>query len=191
VTGRDRQAGLLSTGEAARLLGSSRQHVVDLCTRGELPFVWVGRHRRVPTSAVDGLLERQPSPLTRDQERSLWLHRALLARLVTDPDDVLGLARANVAWLLELHKTQTAARWLAEWKRILDSGVDEVADLLTSRSPLAVELRQNSPFAGALSQETRSKVLAAFVKHWHTEHAADGSRRQRATAGTTTAPLDA
>ncbi|MBV9313191.1 MAG: hypothetical protein JO100_05470 [Pseudonocardia sp.] len=48
--------------------------------------------------------------------------------------------------------------------------VDDVAEILTSRSPQAVELRQNSPFAGALPQETRSKVLAAFVRHWHTEH---------------------
>jgi len=28
---------LLTTGEAARLLGTSRQHVVDLCTAGDLP----------------------------------------------------------------------------------------------------------------------------------------------------------
>ena len=172
VSGLDQRAELLSTGETARLPGSSRQHVVDLCTRGELPFVWVGRHRRVQRSAVDGLLERKLSPLTRDQERSLWLHRALLASLVADPDVVLSLARANVAWLLEQHKSGMVVRWLAEWQRILNGGVDEVADVLTSRSPLAVELRQNSPFAGALSQETRSKVLAAFAKHWRTEHVA-------------------
>jgi excisionase family DNA binding protein len=181
----------MSTGEAAGLLGSSRQHVVDLCTRGELPFVWVGRHRRVPRSAVDGLLERKLSPLTRDQERSLWLHRALLASLVADPADVLRLARANVAWLLDLHKAGMAARWLAEWQQILDSGVDEVADVLTSRSPLAVELRQNSPFAGALPQETRSKVLTAFAEHWRTDHIAGGNRRRRATTGTSKVHVEA
>jgi hypothetical protein len=60
--------------------------------------------------------------------------------------------------------------WLKEWLRVLDGGVDEVAEVLTSRSPRALELRQNSPFAGALPQETRSQVLAAFVKHWHDSH---------------------
>jgi hypothetical protein len=34
-------------------------------------------------------------PLIRDQERSLWLHRAVLANLVADPEQVLSLARAN------------------------------------------------------------------------------------------------
>jgi excisionase family DNA binding protein len=38
---------LLSTGEAAKILNSSRQHVIDLCDRGELPFVTIGTHRRV------------------------------------------------------------------------------------------------------------------------------------------------
>jgi hypothetical protein len=33
---------LLSTGEAAALLGVSRQHVVDLCDAGALPSTWAG-----------------------------------------------------------------------------------------------------------------------------------------------------
>ncbi len=37
----------LTTGEAARLLGTSRQHVVDLCNAGHLPYRVVGKHRRV------------------------------------------------------------------------------------------------------------------------------------------------
>ena len=38
---------LLSTGEVARILGSSVQHVVDLCQRGEMPYAMVGTHRRI------------------------------------------------------------------------------------------------------------------------------------------------
>jgi excisionase family DNA binding protein len=44
---------LLSTGEVAGLLGVSRQHVVDLCDRGDLIFVRVGSHRRVPQFEPD------------------------------------------------------------------------------------------------------------------------------------------
>jgi excisionase family DNA binding protein len=47
---------LLSTGEAAGLLGVSRQHVVDLCDRGDRIFVRVGSHRRVPRFELDRLL---------------------------------------------------------------------------------------------------------------------------------------
>lgn len=161
---------LLSTGEVAHLLGSSRQHVVDMCTRGELPFLWIGRHRRIERSDIDRLLERESTELTREQERSLWLHWAVVGRLAEQPDEILELARQNVISLLgQQARSGMTTHWLQQWLQVLDSGVDEVAAVLTSRSPLALELRQNSPFAGALSQETRSRVLAAFVQHWRDE----------------------
>ncbi|MDQ2707386.1 MAG: helix-turn-helix domain-containing protein [Actinomycetota bacterium] len=170
-TRRKSAAGMLSTGDAARIMGSSRQHVVDMCTRGELPFIWIGRHRRVQRSDLDSLLDVQHRQLTRDQERSLWLHRALVGRLMEQPDQVMNLARKNAIHLLrQQQRTGMTTHWLTEWLRVLDRGVDEVAEVLTSRNPLSLELRQNSPFAGALPQETRSRVLAAFVQHWRDDH---------------------
>jgi hypothetical protein len=44
--------------------------------------------------------------------------------------------------------------------------VDAVLDALTSRTPLAIEMRQTGPFAGVLSGEERQAVLAAFRAHW-------------------------
>ncbi|MGH3821025.1 MAG: helix-turn-helix domain-containing protein, partial [Pseudonocardiaceae bacterium] len=176
---------LLSTGEAARLLGSSRQHVVDMCTRGELPFLWIGQHRRIERSDIDRLRERESPELTREQERSLWLHRAVAGRLVEQPDKILQLARQNVTSLLgQQTRSGMTTHWLQQWLRVLERGVDEVAEVLTARSPLALELRQNSPFAGALPPETRSRVLAAFVKHWRDEHTAahERSGRKRLTS---------
>jgi excisionase family DNA binding protein len=168
---------LLSTSEAARRLGSSRQHVVNLCTRGELPFVWVGRHRRIRQSDVERLLGNKVERLTRDQEKSLWLHRAILARLAVDPESVLEIARNNAhKILLDQTRDNMTSRWLREWLRVLDDGVDSVAEVLTSASPRAVELRQNSPFAGALPEDIRLLALAAFTKHWQEEH----SRRDHA-----------
>ena len=162
---------LLSTGAAARMLGSSRQHVVDMCTRGDLPYVWVGRHRRIRRSAVSALTSQQHAELTRDQERSLWLHRAVLARLMSQPAEVLDLAKQNASRVLQQqHRASMTSGWLEEWLRILDGGVDQVAEVLTSRTPRALELRQNSPFAGVLPQDTRATVLAAFAQHWREEH---------------------
>lgn len=72
----------LTTGETATMLGVSRQHVVDLCDRGELPCTRAGTHRRIRRSDV----ERMITPLlTREQEKSLWLHRALLGHLMIEP----------------------------------------------------------------------------------------------------------
>ncbi|HTK65200.1 MAG TPA: helix-turn-helix domain-containing protein [Pseudonocardia sp.] len=162
---------MVPTGEAARILGSSRQHIVDMCTRGELPFTWVGRHRRIDRSDLDQLLHHEHPPLTRDQERSLWLHRALVGRLVEQPEHVLNQARHNATQLLEQQQRRgMTTYWLTEWLRVLDGGADEVAEVLTSTRPHAVELRQNSPFAGVLPQDTRAKVLTAFIRHWRADH---------------------
>src|SRR5665811_86634 len=163
---------LLSTGEVAGLLGVSRQHVVDLCDRGDLTFVWIGSHRRVPRFELDRLLgAAHEGKLTRDQERSLWLHRAVLAELVENPEDALARVGVNLQRLRVQHPGRgMTARWLDQWQKVLDAGVDAVADVLTSQGPAALELRQNSPFAGVISEEVRSRVLASFVRHWRRDH---------------------
>jgi excisionase family DNA binding protein len=163
---------LLSTGDVASVLGVSRQHVVDLCDRGDLIFVWVGSHRRVPRSELDRLLGAvHEGRLTRDQERSLWLHRAVLAELVNNPEDVLARVGGNLHHLRAQHVGRgMTAHWVGQWQKVLDAGVDAVADVLTSQRPAALQLRQNSPFAGVISQEVRSRVLASFVRHWRRDH---------------------
>ena len=55
---------------------------------------------------------------------------------------------------------------------VLDDGVEAVLDVLTSRSPQAVELRQNSPFAGVLPEAERRAVLATFASSWRGDRAA-------------------
>ena len=163
---------LLSTGDVASLLGVSRQHVADLCDRGDLIFVWVGSHRRVPRFELDRILGTvNEGKLTRDQERSLWLHRAVLGELVNNPEDVLARVGGNLQRLRAQHLGRgMTARWLDQWQKVLDAGVDAVADVLTSQGPAALELRQSSPFAGVISQEVRSRVLAAFLRHWRRDH---------------------
>jgi excisionase family DNA binding protein len=158
---------MLSTGEAARVLGVSRQHVVNLCDRGLLEHSRVGKHRRLRRSDVVGLL---PAPTLRDVERLAWLHSAVAGRLVLDPDRVLRKARVNLARLRQVHPRGGAASLLAEWGRILDRGPDAALEALTSRSPKAAELRQSSPFAGVLTQSERRRILESFREHWRTEH---------------------
>jgi excisionase family DNA binding protein len=162
-------SGLLSTGQAAAILGASRQHVVDLCERGDLSFVWCGSHRRLRRSDVERLAGQA---LTREQEQSLWLHRAVAGRLVIEPERVLEKARTNVDKLLKVHAGTLAARYVARWQRLLSGDLDGLLDTLTSPSSEAIELRQNSPFAGVLNEEERRSCLAAFWSHWQREHAA-------------------
>lgn len=151
----------LTTGQAADLLGSSRQQVVNLCERGDLPFVRVGAHRRVKREDVEALLHPRQE-LSRDQLKSLWLHQAVAGRLVTDPDEVLGKARENLARLLRQHRKTMTEVWLRRWQDKINEGAGAVLKVLTSEDPEAVELRQNSPFAGVLPQPQRQKVLESF-----------------------------
>ena len=161
---------LLTTGEVAKLLGTSRQQVVNLCERGDLPFIMVGKHRRIERSAIEALL-RPRQKLTRDQLKSLWLHQAVAGSLVTDPDAVLGKAAKNLDRLLVVHKSTMAEVWLMRWREKLSEGPGAVLKALTSEDFESVELRQNSPFAGVLPQPQRRKVLEAFTRSgW--EHAA-------------------
>ncbi|WP_330232710.1 helix-turn-helix domain-containing protein [Nocardia sp. NBC_00508] len=160
---------LLTTGQAARLLGCTRQHVVDLCERGELPYTSVGTHRRIRRRDLDALVA---GGLTRDQEKSLWQHRVVAGRLAVDPDSVLAKAQRNVRRLREIHPSGMTTAWLDQWQEILDSGIDAVFDALTSRAGWAVELRQNSPFAGVLDTEEREAALSSFGKYWRRKHVA-------------------
>ena len=151
------------------MLRSSRQHVVDMCEQGLLPYVRVGSHRRLRRADVEAVLRPE---LTRDQLKALWLHRAVAGRLVSDPDAVLAKAAANLQRLRRVHPDGMAARWLDKWRTVLDAGVEAVLDVLTSRTPDAVELRQNSPFAGVLPDTERRAVLTAFAERWRIERAA-------------------
>lgn len=160
---------LLTTGQVARLLGCSRQHVVDLCGSGQLPYVSVGTHRRVRRADAEVFTR---AVVTRDQERSLWLHRAVAGRLAIDTERVMTIARENVALLTRIHPTGMTAHWLRRWQEVLDRGPDSVFEALTSSAGWAVELRQNTPFAGVLTDSDRTAVLASFRAHWREAHAA-------------------
>ena len=151
---------LLTTGEAAKLLNSSRQHVVDLCERGELPFTTVGTHRRVRRADVE-LVLRRTNRMTKDQQRSLWLAYAVAGKIVADPDAALELAKRNLATMQAASRGQ-ARRWLEDWEGLLDGPVGAVLRALVSPSPVSRELRQNSPFAGILSDDERAQVLKAW-----------------------------
>jgi excisionase family DNA binding protein len=158
---------MLKTGDVARLLGVSRQHVVDLCERGEIEHARIGSHRRIPRSEV-ARLKGVPS---REQERSLWLHRALLSHLLADPEGVMEKALGNVERWRSSHRADgMTARYLDEWERVLRSGVDTVVEVMISPTPEACELRQNTPFSGVLPDETRQRILRAFNRHWAREH---------------------
>ena len=146
------------------MLGVSRQHVVDLCDRGRLACERTPVHRRVRRKDVDAL--RKHDELTREEMRSLWLNRAVAARVARDPATVLERARQNLDRFERIHEGTAVEIWLERWRHVLDSGPEAVMEVLTSTAPEASELRQNSPFPGVLAEDERHAVLKSFAEYW-------------------------
>ncbi len=152
---------LLSIGEAAILLRSSRLQVIDLCARGLLPYVAVGTHRRLRRADVEALI--RPA-LTRTEIEQLWLHRAIAGKFVTNPAALLAAAAINLRRLRRLYPGGHAWEWLDRWQVVLDEGPEAVLEALTSSAEYAIELRRTSPFAGILSEVERRTVLDALAE---------------------------
>jgi hypothetical protein len=77
---------------------------------------------------------------------------------------ILPWAAENLDRLLVQHQGTMAEFWLLRRRDRLTEGPGAVLTALTSENPESVELRQNSPFAGVLSQSQRRRVLEAFTR---------------------------
>ncbi len=79
-----------------------------------------------------------------------------------DPVSTIRQARASLRRLQAVHPRGVAAQRLEEWEQLLNGPTDELLEVITSRSDRGNELRQNSPFAGVLTERERSRILESF-----------------------------
>lgn len=109
----------------------------------------------------------------REKQRSLWLNRLVVGELSREPERVLEIARDNMERWRDIHAGRPSIlAALDRWSEILDEGVESIVATLTGHSEEAEDLRQNSPFAGVLSPESREQALASFRSHWEHRQAA-------------------
>ena len=117
----------------------------------------MGRHRRVLRSDVEAIRTRTDR-LSRDERRSLWLGYATAAAIIAEPDRTIAEASRQLERMRSTARGQ-ARSWLDEWQRLIAGPIDNVLAALVDRSLRGRELRQNSPFAGALDDDERTRVL--------------------------------
>lgn len=92
--------------------------------------------------------------------RSLAMHRRIAGMIRSDPS-VADSALARVRGWLDGSVYFPASKEYAEaWLALLEGPRPILLDLLASDSELARALRQSSPFAGALSEPERQRVIA-------------------------------
>jgi hypothetical protein len=92
----------------------------------------------------------------RAEAASLEMHREVAERLRRDPS-ILERARERVrGWLGD---GSVAHPWAEAWSAVLSLPAEQVAAVLTDTGQRARDLRQTSPFAGALDARTRWAIL--------------------------------
>ena len=101
-------------------------------------------------------------PMTREDRRSLFLHRAIAKRLRDDPEGILAQARRNLVRMQE--QVAGPSQLLREWHVLLDRPLSALAPVLTDPGPWARELRHVTPFAGVLSAPERAAVYEQFAE---------------------------
>ena len=101
-------------------------------------------------------------PLTREDRRSLALHRVIARRLEEEPEITLRLARRNLRKMAQQHAG--ARPLLSRWRTLLDRPIEEILDVLVDPRPSARELRHVTPFAGVLTARERAQVFEQFAK---------------------------
>lgn len=162
---------------AARRRAGFTQHALAVAARTSQPTIAAYEAgRSEPTVAtlerllaVCGLeLAVQPAASavgwTRAAARSLGYHQAVAAKLLVEPDPTIAIARTNLCRLRANDPGGHGRRWLDEWDRLLGQPVDELVTAMLSRSPAAIDLRQMTPFAGALTSAERDRATVAGTR---------------------------
>jgi hypothetical protein len=86
------------------------------------------------------------------QERSLLAHRELADKMKMDPS-LVDHAKATLARWIEQDRLHP--EYAARWSLLLDGPVDRLREIMASDTEDAKDLRQCSPFAGALGARER------------------------------------
>lgn len=97
------------------------------------------------------------------EERSLAYHKAIAGRLQREPE-ILEKARQRVrTWLAP---GESAPFYARKWAEVLAGDPPSIAAFLAERSELADELRQSTPFAGALKPRERWRIWRETRDHF-------------------------
>src|SRR5450756_1087903 len=93
------------------------------------------------------------------EARSLAYHRAIAARLVAEPNLVTNAARRVEQWAVE---GTVHPRWLNGWRRLLALPLAQLATQMVDEGQESIDLRQATPFAGALAPRERWAIIRAL-----------------------------
>lgn len=92
------------------------------------------------------------------EKRSFRLHQIVAELYRKDSSHVIRFGLAN---LTRWQQRGVDCDDFHLWKHILESAPQRLPEILNASSEEAVRLRQSSPFAGLVPEESRRKILAS------------------------------
>jgi transcriptional regulator with XRE-family HTH domain len=149
----------LTQGQLAELAHTSQPTIAAYEAGSKSPTLRTLR-RLASSAGLEAVVDFVP-PLTREDRRSLALHRAIAGRLQEAPKATLRRARRTLARMSGQHPA--ARPLLNRWRSILDRPLEEILEVLVDPRPSARELRHVTPFAGVLSAPERAAVYRRFA----------------------------
>ena len=103
-----------------------------------------------------------PPAMTREDRRSLALHRAIADRLKAHPTKTLHQARRNLTGMRA--RNPQAADLFTGWDDILSRPVEAIVTAMLDPGQRARDLRKVTPFAGVLEPHERTRVYREFAR---------------------------
>ena len=139
----------------AELAGTSQATIAAYETCAKYP-TWRTIDRLASALGLEPVV-RFTKRMTRSEQQSLILHRAVADRLMRDGEPAIERARAHLQRLQSMHPH--ARDLLDRWAGWLCSPVDELAARIVDPGTAAREMRQVSPLVGVLNADEREAAL--------------------------------
>lgn len=97
-------------------------------------------------------------------------HKLIAKKLRENPEPILALARRNLQRYVRDRPAPVTYLW-REWRTILEQkSIDRIIAVMTAKTQKAAELRQASPFAGALTAEEIASTVQREKERARTRH---------------------
>ncbi|GAA4033806.1 hypothetical protein GCM10023063_17060 [Arthrobacter methylotrophus] len=115
----------------------------------------LGSSPSVIQDALRTAISRHPQQSRREERFPYELHVILGAKMHEQPEQLRDLAMTNIRRMRETPRAPIAEGWLDRWEEILKLPVDEMEREMLKDDDQGRDMRQISPFAGALDRDER------------------------------------
>ncbi|QOD05903.1 helix-turn-helix domain-containing protein [Pseudarthrobacter sp. BIM B-2242] len=119
----------------------------------------LGTSPSVIQTSLATAIARHPATARREERFPYELHVLLAAKFHEQPERLRSIAKSNIQKMRETPRAAIAEGWLNRWEEILELSVDEIEQEMLKDTDEGRDMRQISPFAGALDNTERMVAM--------------------------------